>query len=137
MKFRCQHILVLRHLRPLVIQVLIKTQNVYCSQHKELSQDMIKGPNLLTVGPGRGLVSSHNLFLWNLAIFFYILAENRQSKRRLDGSLAKSLVNIRVTVLRFLLMYPEKFSHYHKILKDIIGIKKLPSILNYRLLNIF
>ena len=54
---------------------------------------MIKGiPNLLIVGPGRGLGSSHNPIWWNLVIFFYIRAENRPSKRRLDRSLAKSLL---------------------------------------------
>ena len=32
---------------------------------------MIKGtPNLIIVGPGRGLGSSHNAIWWNLAIFF-------------------------------------------------------------------
>ena len=50
-----------------------------------LSQETIKGsPNLLIVGP--------NTIWWNLVIFFYIQAENRQTKRRLDGSLAKSLL---------------------------------------------
>ena len=53
---------------------------------------MITGsPNLLIVGPGRGLESSHNAIWWNLLIFFYVEAENRMSKRRLDGSLAKFL----------------------------------------------
>ena len=60
---------------------------------QELSQEMIKGsPNLLIVGPGQGLGSSHNAIWWNLAIFFYVQAENRSSKRRLDGSLAKFLI---------------------------------------------
>ena len=54
---------------------------------------MIKGsPNLLIVGPGRALRSFHNAIWWNLAIFLYVQAENRPSKRRLDGSLAKSLI---------------------------------------------
>ena len=36
-----------------------------------LSQEMIKGsPNLLIVGPGQGLGSSHNAIWWDLAIFF-------------------------------------------------------------------
>ena len=36
-----------------------------------LSQEMIKSsPNLLIVGPGRGLGSSHIAIWWNLAIFF-------------------------------------------------------------------
>ena len=57
-----------------------------------LSQEMIKrSPNLFIVGPWRGVGSSHNAILCNLAIFFYVRAENRPSKRRLDGSLAKSL----------------------------------------------
>ena len=39
---------------------------------------MIKGSqNLLIVGPGCGLGSSHNAIWGNLAIFFYIEAENR------------------------------------------------------------
>ena len=58
-----------------------------------ISQEMIKGsPNLLIVWPGRDLGSSHNAIWWNLAIFFYVQAEIRPSKRRLDGSLAKSLI---------------------------------------------
>ena len=58
-----------------------------------LSQEMIKGTlNLLIAVPGRGLGSSHNAIRWNLTIFFYVQAENRPSKRRLDGSLEKSLV---------------------------------------------
>ena len=57
-----------------------------------LSQEKIKrSPNVLIVGPGQGLASSHNAIWWNLAIFFYVQPENRPSKRRLDGSLAKSL----------------------------------------------
>ena len=53
---------------------------------------MIKGsPNLLIVGPGRGLGSSHNAIWWNLAIFLHVPAENRPSKRRLGRSLAESL----------------------------------------------
>ena len=53
---------------------------------------MMEGsPNLLIVGPGRGLGSSHNAIWCNLVILFYIQAENRPSKRRLDRSLAKSL----------------------------------------------
>ena len=54
---------------------------------------MIKGsPNLLIVGPGRGLGSSHNAIQWNMAVFFYVQAENRPLKRRLDGSLTKSFL---------------------------------------------
>ena len=57
-----------------------------------LSQEMIKGsPNLLIVGPGWGLGSSHNVIWWNLAIIFYVRAQNRLSKRRVDGSPAKCL----------------------------------------------
>ena len=38
---------------------------------------MLKGsPNLLIVGPGRRLWS-YNAIWWNLAIFFYVQAENR------------------------------------------------------------
>ena len=38
-----------------------------------LDQEMIKGsPNLLIVGTGQGLGSSHNAIWWNLAIYFYI-----------------------------------------------------------------
>ena len=55
-------------------------------------QVMIKeSSNLLFVGQGRGLKSSYNAIWWNLAIFSYVQAENRPSKRRLGGSLAKSL----------------------------------------------
>ena len=54
-----------------------------------LSQEMIKSsPNLLNVGPGQGLGSSHIAIWWNLAIFFYVQAENRLFKRWLDESLS-------------------------------------------------
>ena len=44
-----------------------------------LDQEMIKGsPNILIA------------IRWNLATFFFVQAENGPSKRRLDGSLAKS-----------------------------------------------
>ena len=57
------------------------------------SQEMVKGsPNLLIVGPGRGLGSSHNAIWWDLAIFVHVQAENRPSKRRLDASLAKLII---------------------------------------------
>ena len=50
--------------------------------HKQgFSHEMIKGsPNLLIVGPGWGLWSFHNAIWWNLAIFFYVQAENRPTK---------------------------------------------------------
>ena len=59
-----------------------------------LGQEMIKGnPKLLIVGPGQSLWSSHNAIWWNTAIFFYVQAENRPSKRGLWlNPLAKSLV---------------------------------------------
>ena len=64
---------------------------------------MIKGrPNLLIVGPGQDLGSSHNAIWWNLAIFFYIQDENRPAKRRLNVSLAKSLcMSVRPSVRHF------------------------------------
>ena len=53
---------------------------------------MIKGSqNLLIVGPGRGVGSSHDAIWWNLVLFFYVQAEKSPSKRQLDGSLAKFL----------------------------------------------
>ena len=62
----------------------------WCGQ--ELSHEMIKrSPNVLIVGPGRGLGSSHNAIWWNLAIFSYVQPEDRPSNRWLDESLAKSL----------------------------------------------
>ena len=58
------------------------------------SQEMIKrSPNLLIVESGQGLGYSHKATWWNLAIFFYVQAENRLSKRQLDGSLTKSLLS--------------------------------------------
>ena len=54
---------------------------------------MLKGSqNLLIVGSGRGLGSSHNAIWWNLAIFLQVHVENRPFKRRLYRSLVKSLV---------------------------------------------
>ena len=50
------------------------------------------------VGPGRGLGLSRNAIWWNLAIFFYVQAENRPSERRVDVSLAKSLVQCIIDV---------------------------------------
>ena len=42
---------------------------------------MIKGsPNLLNIRPGRGLGCSHNAIWGNLAIFFYVQAENSRPK---------------------------------------------------------
>ena len=50
------------------------------------TQEMIKGSsNLLILGLGLGLGLSHNGIWWNLAVFFYVQAENRLS-------LAKSLI---------------------------------------------
>ena len=60
---------------------------------QEIIQEMIKGIKiyLIMLGQDGGLVASHNTIWWNLATIFYVQAENRPSKRQLDGPLAKSL----------------------------------------------
>ena len=87
------------------ISVAITLSSNVCHSKQGPTQEMIKGSlNLLIVGLGLGLGLSHNGIWWNLVIFFYVQAENRLSKRRLDGSLAKSLI-VRVSCLLYSYSY--------------------------------
>ena len=73
---------------------------IECAPGQGLSQEMIDGSsNLLIVVPGWGTGSSHNAIWWNLVIIFFVQAENRPSRRRLDGSLAKSLLQVAPPVI--------------------------------------